>query len=88
MLAVRNFKRELVKSQLSLLLGCDTRCIEEYQTPYPGIALINLGDAFVTRDVSIRNIEALPLDDHTFLNYGTQRRLMVCNRLNLSRVWL
>jgi hypothetical protein len=62
-LAVRASKIEAIKAQLSSLLGVRAEDIANLSTSYPGIALLNLKDTAVSTENSIRNIEALLLDE-------------------------
>jgi hypothetical protein len=64
-LAVRTSKCEAIKLQLSSLLGVRSVDIANASTSYLGIALLNLNDTDVSTENSIRNIEALQLDEPT-----------------------
>ena len=64
-LAVRASKNEEIKLQLSSLLGLPSNNINYSKTNYSGISLLTLKDTSITTENSIRNIEALQIDELT-----------------------
>ena len=63
-LAVRASKNEEINLQLSSLLGLPSNNINYSKTNYSGISL-TLKDTSITTEKSIRNIEALQIDELT-----------------------
>ena len=64
-LAIRASKNEEIKLQLSSLLGLSSNNINYSKTNYSGISLLTLKDTSITTENSIRNIEALQIDETT-----------------------
>jgi hypothetical protein len=64
-LAIRSSRNEVVKIQLSSLLGLTSKDIARSNTNYSGISLLSLKDTSITIEKSIRNIEALQVDEKT-----------------------
>jgi hypothetical protein len=62
-LAVRTAKADTVKLQLLLLLGYDEENIVALPTKYGGITILNIDQSADSTLSSIRNIEALLLDE-------------------------
>lgn len=62
-LAIRSSRNETIKNQLSSLLGLSTKNIVCTKTNYSGISLLSLKDTSITTEKSIRNIEALQVDE-------------------------
>ena len=64
-LAIRSSRNEAIKIQLSSLLGLSSSHIACSNTNYSGISLLTLKDTSITIEKSIRNIEALQIDEAT-----------------------
>ena len=64
-LAIRSSRNEAIKIQLSSLLGLSSSHIACSNTNYSGISLLTLKDTSISIEKSIRNIEALQIDETT-----------------------
>jgi hypothetical protein len=64
-LAIRSSRNEAIKIQLSSLLGLSSSHIACSNTNYSGISLLTLSDTSITIEKSIRNIEALQVNEST-----------------------
>ena len=64
-LAIRSSRNEEIKFQLSSQLGLSSNYIACSNTNYLGISLLSLKDTSITTEKSIRNIEALQIDETT-----------------------
>ena len=64
-LAIRSSRSEGIKIQLSSLLGLSSKNITCSNTKVSGISLLNLKNTSITIEKSIRNIEALQVDETT-----------------------
>ena len=64
-LAIRSSRNEAIKIQLSSLLGLSSSHITYSNTNYLGISLLTLKDTSITIEKSIRNIEALQVNEST-----------------------
>ena len=64
-LAIRSSRKEAIKIQLSSLLGLSPSHIACSNTNYSGISLLTLKDTSISIEKSIRNIEALQIDETT-----------------------
>ena len=62
-LAVRTVKLDVIKNQVQSLLNLDAKDIVALPTNYPGITLLNLDKNESSTLNSIRNIEAILLDE-------------------------
>jgi hypothetical protein len=64
-LAIRSSRNEEIKIQLSSQLGFSSKNIACSNTNYSGISLLSLEDTSIITEKSIRNIEALQIDETT-----------------------
>ena len=64
-LAIRSSRNEEIKFQLSSQLGLSSNYIACSNTNYLGISLLSIKDNSITTEKSIRNIEALQIDETT-----------------------
>jgi hypothetical protein len=64
-LAIRSSRNEEIKTQLSSLFGLSSKNIACSNTNYSGISLLSLEDTSIITEKSIRNIEALQIDETT-----------------------
>jgi len=64
-LAIRSSRNEEIKIQLSSHLGLSSNYIACSNTNYLGISLLSVEDNSITTEKSIRNIEALQIDEAT-----------------------
>ena len=64
-LAIRSSRNEEIKIQLSSQLGLSSNYITYSNTNYLGILLLSIKDNLITTEKSIRNIEALQIDETT-----------------------
>ena len=62
-LAIQSSKNEVIKSQLSSLLGLSSNNLACSNTNYLGISLLTLKDTSSNTEKSMRNIEALQVDE-------------------------
>ena len=64
-LAIRSSRNEEIKIQLSSQLGLSSNYIACSNTNYLGISLLSIKDNSITTEKSIRNIEALQVNEST-----------------------
>jgi hypothetical protein len=64
-LAIRSSRKEAIETQLSSLFGLSSKNIAYSNTNYSGISLLSFEDTSIITEKSIRNIEALQIDETT-----------------------
>jgi len=84
-LAIRSSRNEAIKIQLSSQLGLSSNYIACSNTNYLGISLLSLEDNSITTEKSIRNIEALQIDEATALALENPEEIKGMSFFNLLK---